>query len=290
MVDYKSCTLCARECGLNRYKDITPCHSGASLKIAGYGLHFFEEPPISGTKGSGAVFFSGCSLSCRFCQNYEISRKSCGKTFDAAGLSRIFVGLEKEGAHNINIVNPTHFAPTLIEAVNIRKPGVPVIYNTHGYDNTETIKALEGFVDVYLPDIKYYKNEYALRYSSAKDYFEKALKAVKLMCSQVKTVFDADGLIKSGVIIRHLVLPGMSSDSIEILEAIKNELPEGITVSLMAQYTPCGDLSGYPEINRKITAREYERVVSRMETLNLNGYIQSADSSDKIYIPRWNCL
>lgn len=289
MIDYSNCTLCARECGINRYSAKAPCGCGGELKIAGYGLHFYEEPSVSGDKGSGTVFFAGCSLNCRFCQNYQISKKECGKTYSASELANLFAQIERMGAHNINIVNPTHFVPTLIEAVNIRKPLIPLVYNTHGYDSEQTIQALNGIADVYLTDIKYYNDLYAVKYSSAKNYFNNALKAVKIMCGQVKNRYEGK-LIKSGVIIRHLILPGMTSDSIKILQMIKQELPSNVSVSLMAQYTPCGDLSKYPQLNRAITRREYDRVADKMLSLGIDGYIQSLTSSGKTFIPKWNLL
>lgn len=290
MLKYTNCKLCARQCGLDRTKDKTPCKSDNNMRIARYALHHFEEPPISGTNGSGTVFFTGCSLNCVFCQNHEISITACGQKIDEEQLKAIFDELTLQKAHNINLVNPTHFAPSIISAVKKHKPSIPLVYNTHGYDSFDTISALDGIIDIYLPDIKYYDDRYAHKYSQAKNYFNAALSAVKQMCGQVKIVYSGDGIISSGVIIRHLILPGLTSDSIKILEIIKNELPSDITVSLMAQYVPCNDLSKSLELNRKITRREYDRVIDKMVILGLKGYIQNLSSSDKTYIPEWNLI
>lgn len=290
MLSYENCSLCARQCNADRNLKKTPCGSGPVMRIARYALHLYEEPPISGTRGSGTVFFSGCPLSCAFCQNSGISRKACGKIVSPQGLNAVFEELKNAGAHNINLVNPTHFVPSVIETLRLKKTGIPIVYNTHGYDSVNTIRELEGLIDIYLPDIKYFDNYYSLRYSKAKDYFTAASKAVKLMCGSVKNTFDENGLMKSGVIIRHLILPQLSSDSIKILEFIKNELPDGTLVSLMAQYTPYNDLGGFPEINRKITRREYDRVIDKMIQLDLKGYIQNLNSADKAYIPQWDLL
>lgn len=290
MLTYDKCTLCGRKCGLNRNIQITPCNCNANMHIARYGLHPFEEPPISGAKGSGTVFFCGCPLLCVFCQNSKISRKSCGKIIDIQELNNIFTELFNMGAANINLVNPTHFVPSILKALETKKINIPIVYNTHGYDNEETLNELNGHIDIYLPDIKYFDGLYALKYSNVKNYFQVASKAVKIMCGQVENKFDENGIMKSGVIIRHLILPQMSSESIKILEWIKEELPGDTIVSLMAQYTPYNDLSRFPELQRKITRREYDRVIDKMIQLDIKGYMQNLSSSDKEYIPVWNLL
>ncbi len=254
-------------------------------------IHMWEEPDISGTNGSGTVFFSGCVLRCEFCQNSMISRSHCGKTVNAKELAGIFRELEAKGVHNINLVSPTPYYPTIIQALDIYRPSVPVICNTSGYERVETLKKLEGYIDIYLPDFKYSSSEAAKKYSAAPDYPQAALAAIKEMVRQVGTpVHDENGMMQKGVMIRHLILPDNVENSLGVLDMIADELPEGIFVSLMAQYFPTGNET-HSELKRKITEEEYERVSSYMMLLGLeDGYMQEHESADSSYVPDWNML
>lgn len=253
--------------------------------------HMWEEPDISGERGSGTVFFSGCVLRCEFCQNSVISRHSCGKTVDAQELAEIFRRLENEGAHNINLVSPTPYYPVITEALDIYRPAIPIVCNTSGYERVETLKNLEGYIDIYLPDFKYSSAEAAKKYSAAPDYPEVALAAIKEMIRQVGTpVHGDDGMMKKGVMIRHLILPDNVENSLGVLDMIADELPQDIYVSLMAQYFPTGN-EVHSELSRKITKEEYDTVSSYMMLLGLeNGYMQEHESADSSYVPDWNML
>jgi putative pyruvate formate lyase activating enzyme len=251
----------------------------------------WEEPDISGERGSGTVFFSGCVLRCEFCQNSVISRESCGKTVDSAELADIFKKLESEGVHNINLVSPTPYYPVIIKALDIYRPAIPIVCNTSGYERVETLKNLEGYIDIYLPDFKYSSAEAAKKYSAAPDYPEVALAAIKEMVRQVGTpVHGDDGMMKKGVMIRHLILPDNTENSLGVLDMIADELPDDIYVSLMAQYFPTGNET-HKELSRKITKEEYDTVSSYMMLLGLeNGYMQEHESADSSYVPDWNML
>ena len=253
--------------------------------------HMWEEPDISGEKGSGTVFFSGCVLRCEFCQNSVISRQSCGKTVNAQELAEIFRRLESEGVHNINLVSPPPYYPVIIEALDIYRPAVPIVCNTSGYERVETLKKLEGYIDIYLPDFKYSSAEAAKKYSAAPDYPDVALAAIKEMVRQVGTpVHGDDGMMKKGVMIRHLILPDNTENSLGVLDMIADELPPDIYVSLMAQYFPTGNET-HSEISRKITKEEYDTVSGYMMLLGLeNGYMQEHESADSSYVPDWNML
>lgn len=281
------CSLCPRKCNIDRTKSSGYCGESEDIKIAKYSLFMYEEPCISGEKGSGAIFFSGCSLKCVFCQNYDISSLDLGRTITPNKLASIFKELEDMGAENINLVNPTHFVKGIIEALRIYKPNIPVVYNTHGYENEETINEISKYVDVFLPDLKYIDEKLSLKYSKCKDYFEKTSKAILLMRKLKEDKFDENGMMKQGLIVRHLILPLCTYDSIKILEWIKDNLPQ-TKVSLMAQYTPYAKASEYPEINRKITKREYNKVVSKYLELDIDGYVQDRESSSTVYIPKWD--
>lgn len=285
------CSICPRKCNINRKITKGYCGVGTNPVLAKAFLHMWEEPCISGTKGSGTVFFSGCSLKCVFCQNFRISQEHFGKEVTIEKLGEIFIKLQDMGAHNINLVNPSHYVPQIKEAVTAAKGlKIPIVYNTSCYDNIDTLKLMEGIVDVYLPDLKYFSSETALRYAKAPDYFKVASGAVKEMYRQVgMPLFDSNGLIKRGLIIRHLILPGLASESIRILEWIKENLSEDIYVSLMSQYTPYYNAGCFPEINRRITRREYEKVVDKLFSLGFeNGYVQERESADEEYIPLFN--
>ena len=280
------CNQCPRKCNVDRTRTVGYCKSLEEFRLSRAALHFWEEPCISGKNGSGAVFFSGCNLGCLFCQNYEISHENKGMTVSDDGLIKIFENLIEQGANNINLVNPTHYAVQLATLLKKYKPSVPVVYNSSGYESTETLKMLDGLVDIYLPDFKYIRNDKALKYSRAEDYPEVAMRALEEMYLQRgKTEFDENGIMKKGMIIRHLILPSNTNSSLKILDFINEKFPNAY-VSLMAQYTPCNDLSAVPELDRKITEREYNKVVDYALNLGMDKiFIQSSESADEKFIP-----
>ena len=283
------CNLCPRKCNVNRDLKSGFCGVSNTLKVARAQLHFWEEPIISGTNGSGTIFFSGCNLKCVYCQNFNISKENFGKDITTQRLAEIFKELENAGAHNINLVTPSHYVKQIVEALIIYKPKIPVVYNTSGYDSVEELKMLEGYVDVYLTDLKYYSSELSQKYSSAKNYFEVCSLAIKEMIRQQPKNVMENGLIKKGVIIRHMVLPNCINDSFKVLEWIKNNLGEDVIVSVMGQYTPYFNASKFPEINRKLKPVEYKLVINHFNKLGLkNGFMQSLDSADENYIPPFN--
>lgn len=285
----ESCNLCPRMCGARRdaKRGNGYCRMGALPVVARAALHFWEEPCISGTKGSGTVFFTGCSLQCVFCQNEQISvRREVGRALTARELSDVFFRLVEQGAHNINLVNPTHFASGIAEALRFRPLPVPVVYNSGGYERVETLRMLEGLISIYLPDYKYRDSALSQRLSGAADYPEHAAEAILEMVRQTGPAsFDGDGMLQRGTIVRHLILPGHTRNSIEVLDWLKENLPEGTLVSLMAQYVPCGRAADYPEIDRRITKREYEKVQQHLFALGLDGYVQERKSAKKDFIP-----
>ena len=281
------CSICPRHCNVDRSVNLGFCQSPDNFRVARAALHFWEEPCISGKEGSGTVFFSGCNLKCVFCQNNEISAENKGVEISDDKLISIFENLISQGANNINLVNPTHYAKRLEKVLRRWKSPVPIVYNSSGYEEVETLKALDGLIDIYLPDLKYIRAEEAMRYSKAADYFEKASAALLEMRRQVEDKFDGD-IMKSGMIIRHLILPQNTNSSIAVLDFIKSNFPNTF-VSLMAQYTPCGDLSEFPEINRKITKREYEKVVNYAFDNSFDKlFIQELSSADKSFIPKFD--
>lgn len=281
------CSICPRHCNVDRSVNLGFCQSPDNFRVARAALHFWEEPCISGKEGSGTVFFSGCNLKCVFCQNNEISAENKGVEISDDKLISIFENLISQGANNINLVNPTHYAKRLAKVLGRWKSPVPIVYNSSGYEEVETLKALDGLIDIYLPDLKYIRAEKAMRYSKAADYFEKASAALLEMRRQVEDKFDGD-IMKSGMIIRHLILPQNTNSSIAVLDFIKSNIPDTF-VSLMAQYTPCGDLSEFPEINRKITKREYEKVVNYAFDNSFDKlFIQELSSADKSFIPKFD--
>lgn len=283
------CNLCPRKCNVNRDLKSGFCGVSNTLKVARAQLHFWEEPIISGTNGSGTIFFSGCNLKCVYCQNFNISKENFGKDITTQRLAEIFKELENAGAHNINLVTPSHYVKQIVEALNIYKPKIPVVYNTSGYDSVEELKMLEGYVDVYLTDLKYYSSELSQKYSSAKNYFEVCSLAIKEMIRQQPKNVMENGLIKKGVIIRHMVLPNCINDSFKVLDWIKNNLDEDVVVSVMGQYTPYFNASKFPEINRKLKPVEYKLVINHFNKLGLkNGFMQSLDSADENFIPPFN--
>lgn len=284
------CTLCPRSCNVERAQEEGRgvCGAGMLPKIARAALHFDEEPVISANGGSGAVFFSGCQLKCVFCQNYSISTEAFGKTVTVSRLKEIYRELIDQGAKNINLVSASHYVPAVIESLSEKLP-VPVIWNSSGYEKTETIRLLKDSVDVYLPDFKYALSDPARRYSLAADYFEYASDAIAEMLRQTgPVVLDENGNIQKGVIIRHLILPGQTENSKRVLDYIARHF-EGAWVSLMAQYVPMGNAHMYPEINRPITQEEYDEVVDYMLDLGLeDGFIQELESADSKYTPKFD--
>ena len=288
---YNSCSLCPRNCNVNRRQGTGYCGCTDTVMAARAALHHWEEPCISGTRGSGTVFFSGCTLRCCFCQNYSISQEQFGRELTVEQLSQIFLRLQEEGAHNINLVTATQYLPSVLKALDLAKSklSIPIVYNCGGYESAEVIKALEGYVDIWLPDLKYQSSALSARYSNAADYFEKASKAIKQMISQTGAPrFDPSGeLMKKGVIIRHMVLPGAKDDSIALLTWMKDELEKGMYyISLLSQYTPFYKSVQYPEINRRITSYEYNKVLNKAIELDLvQGFMQEKSSAKEEYTP-----
>lgn len=279
------CNICPRKCNAQRESAQGFCRAPERFKLARAALHFWEEPCISGKNGSGAVFFSGCNLKCVYCQNYEISIGDKGTQISDERLIEIFEELIDEGAQNINLVNPTHYATRLAEVLSKWKCPVPIVYNSSGYESVETLRLFEGIVDIYLPDFKYIRSEKAQRYSRAKDY-PQAVKAAlfEMRRQQPEDIFE-NGIMKRGMIIRHLILPQNTNSSLEIIDYIKENF-ESTYLSLMAQYVPCGNLKDFPELQRKITKREYEKVVDYACQKGLQRvFVQELGSADKMYIP-----
>ena len=281
------CNMCPRKCSADRKNSVGFCGVPQDFVIARAALHHWEEPCISGKNGSGTVFFSGCNLRCVYCQNYPISHGCFGKRISDKRLTEIFDSLIEQGAENINLVNPTHYALQLIRVLKDYKSPVPVVYNSSGYESVETLKQLEGLIDIYLPDLKYITADRAQKYSAAADYFEKASAAIAEMRRQVpEDVFSPDGKLLKGLIIRHLILPMNTNRSIEIFSWIKKTLGERTLVSLMAQYTPCGEIDAFPELQRRITEREYNKVLSFLEEEGFeNAFVQQRTAADSGYIP-----
>ena len=283
-----ACTLCPRMCGADRENgELGFCGMPAKPYAARAALHFWEEPPISGGKGSGAVFFSGCSLGCGFCQNSEISQGRFGKEITTERLREIFMVLIAQGAHNINLVTPTHFLPQILPALEPKLP-VPVVYNCGGYERVETLRLLEGKVDIYLPDLKFAEPGLAKALCGAEDYFPVAARAIDEMLRQVgPPVYGTDGMLKKGVIIRHLVLPGQVQNSLKVLDYIADHFPRGsVLVSLMAQFVPSGRLKNTPPFDRTVTQEEYEAVVDWLYMLRLeDGFLQEPSAATDEYLP-----
>lgn len=289
----KQCTLCPHKCKVDRNINIGRCKAGDKIEIGGTSLHKFEEPCISGANGSGTVFFSKCNLNCVFCQNYEISNLGNGKQIEVEELSNIFLKQQEKNAENINLVSPTIYADKIVEAIKIAKEKglkIPIIYNTNGYENIETLKKLDGYIDVYLPDLKYYYEELAIKYSKVQNYFKIATEAIKEMYKQVGSPkFDENGMIKKGLIIRHLVLPNNLENSKKVLKWIKENIDEKVYVSIMTQYFPTYKAQEYQEINRKINKEEYVEIENYIYDLGIeNGYMQDfSEENEEQYVPKW---
>ena len=295
MNKYENCLLCPRKCGINRSTGQTGvCGVSSEIKVARAALHYWEEPCISGKRGSGAVFFSGCSLHCVFCQNREISDGKAGKVISKERLSDIFIELADKGANNINLVTPGQYIPDIVWAVNDAKSRgmkLPIIYNTSGYENVTELKLLEGIVDVYLPDFKYMDSTLSARYSRAKDYPSVAKQALSEMVRQQPDVVidDATGLIQKGVIVRQLLLPGHVNDAKAVLKYLYDTYHDHVYISMMSQFTPIA-LKDYPEINRTVTKREYERLVNYALKIGItNAFIQEGDVAKDSFIPAFDC-
>lgn len=284
-----NCSLCPRECHTQRTEErFGYCGVGLLPKIARAALHFDEEPPISGKGGAGTIFFSGCNLRCVFCQNHVISSKLRGTVITPYQLSEEYRRLEELGAENIEFVTPSHYVEAILESLQYYQPRVPLIWNSSGYEKIDSLKRLDGIIDIYLPDFKYSDNTLAKRLSACGDYVEIAAAAIGEMLRQQPENIIENGVMKRGVIIRHLVLPSHTKNSIGVLELIKQQYGTRVAVSLMAQYTPSGSAADYPDINRKLTKREYNKVLNKYIELDLDGFAQELDSSDKKYVPEWN--
>ena len=307
-MEIERCFACPRKCGADRQKTKGVCNSDNTLRIASFGLHKWEEPCICGENGSGTVFFSGCTLKCVFCQNYQISQFSKGKEISQNELCDIMLRLQNAGAHNINLVNPTHYAKIIRNVLERIKPSlkIPVVYNTGGYDTVQTIKSFEGLIDIWLPDIKYYDSRLSLLYSGIENYFEYAINAVKEMYNlhtkrigqkqngymHSDNVYDPNGGLQSGVIIRHLCLPGQKSDTMTILEKIKENFgAQNTCISLMSQYFPTYRAKEYKQLNRRLTTLEYQKIVDYAVSLGFeNGFTQQKSSACKDYVPNFDLL
>lgn len=285
----KSCALCPRQCHADRTKNTGYCGETERVRVARASLHMWEEPCISGETGSGTVFFSGCPLKCVFCQNRSIASGGKGKELTTSQLSELFLLLQQKKANNINLVTPTHFVPQIAEALRkARAEGltIPVVYNTSGYERVETLRLLDGLIDIYLPDLKYYDTELSARYSNAPDYFVKAAQAVKEMVRQTgKAVFQGE-LMQRGVIVRHMVMPGCTKDSKAVIKYLYGAYGDGIYISIMNQYTPPENMENFPEIGRRVTRREYERVVDYAVSLGMeHAFIQEGGTAEESFIP-----
>lgn len=290
--ELECCTICPHNCKINRTKNPGRCKSTDKIKIALYSIHNFEEPCISGKKGSGTIFFSNCNMNCVFCQNYEISQLGRGKEITIEELANVMIKQQERNVQNINLVTPTSYALHIVETIKIaRKKGleIPIVYNTNGYESVETLKLLEGYVDIYLPDLKYYYDDLAKKYSKVDNYFEIATKAIQEMYRQVGTpVLDENGVMKKGLMIRHLILPNEVQNSKKVLKWIKENIDSNVYVSIMAQYFPTYKAKEIPEIARKITKEEYKKVENYLYELDLeNGYIQELGEHEEEYVPTW---
>lgn len=284
----ESCNLCPNNCNVDRTKKLGLCDANDKVRIAKFYLHPFEEPIISGKNGSGTVFFCGCSLKCVFCQNYELSRNSRGKNVSVQELADIFKKLQEMGAHNVNLVTPTHYSDKIMQALDIFRPNIPIIYNTHGYEKISVLEKLNDYVDIYLPDLKFCSPNVSSRYTGKKDYFEVASKSIEFMINSKPLKFGDDGMLKSGVIVRHLVLPQNVSDSKKIIDFFV-QFKDKAYINVMSQYTPFGNIENFAELKRKLTKREYDSVIDYAISKGLdNMFYQDDKSADTSYIPKWD--
>jgi putative pyruvate formate lyase activating enzyme len=291
-MEYDLCELCPRKCRVNRNRDLGFCNAGRELKIAKAFVHLWEEPCISGELGSGTIFFSNCNLDCVFCQNYNISHEGYGKVVSIERLVQIMLELQEKKSNNINLVTPSLYIPLIKESIQMaRAKGlkIPIIYNSSGYEEVSALKELEGLIDIYLPDIKYYDDKYSLKYSKAPNYFKFATKAIFEMLRQVGTPVFKNGILKKGVMIRHLMLPGLLFDSKKIIDWVASELPKEVYFNIMCQYTPMGDAYRFPEINKRINEKHYEALLDYAVLQGIeNGFFQEFDSASSEYIPDFN--
>jgi putative pyruvate formate lyase activating enzyme len=289
-----NCKLCARNCGVNRLENQTGyCNSGVKIKIAHVSLHHWEEPCVSGTNGSGTIFFSNCNMKCVYCQNGKISTNGYGKEISINDLTDIMLSQQAKKAHNINLVTPTHYVPQIIEAIKLaRKSGlhIPIVYNTNSYENIETIKALKDYIQIYLADFKYFNNKYSIKYSNSNDYLNTAKNSIKEMYAIVGSLYlDEKGLLQNGVIIRHLMLPGLLFDSKKIIDYIHETYGNNIYISLMNQYTPTFNSSDFPEINKPLNPKHYDALIEHCLDNNINNvFIQDEGTSSESFIPNFN--
>ena len=288
----KKCTICPHKCGIDRTKYIGRCKSTDKVKIALYSTHNFEEPCISGEKGSGTIFFSNCNLNCVFCQNYEISQQGRGKEIEIEELAEIMLKQQEKGVENINFVTPTSYSIQIKEAIIIAKENglkIPIVYNTNGYENVETLRELEGLIDIYLPDLKYYYNSLGKEFSKVDNYFEIATNAIKEMYRQVgRPILNEKGVMQKGLMVRHLILPNNIENSKRCLKWLKENFNDKIYISLMAQYFPTYKAKEISEINRKLTPKEYEEIENYLYDLDIeNGYIQELGEHEEEYVPKW---
>jgi putative pyruvate formate lyase activating enzyme len=275
-------------CGADRATQKGFCGLGEEMVLGRIAPHLWEEPPISGTRGTGALFFSGCTLRCAYCQNGEISHGGAGRVFTPAELAEAMKRLVDLGVHTVSFITGTPFVPKILEALEIWRPPVPLVWNSSGYERVETLKALEGAIDIYLPDLKHWSARMGKLCAGAPDYFEAASAAIREMCRQTGTPeYDAEGVMKKGTLVRHLILPGLTGESMRLLSWIRDELPEGTPVSLMRQYMPCNGVD-IPGLDRRITEAEYRRVREHMEALGLPGYEQEASAAEAEFIPSFN--
>lgn len=291
MKELEKCQICPRECKVNRNEgEKGLCGMSSKVKVARISLHYFEEPPISGTNGSGTIFFSGCNMKCIFCQNYNISTNNFGKEISIEELANKMIELQEKKAHNINLVTPTHYTPQIIEAIKIaKKKGltIPIIYNSSGYEKVETLKKLNGLIDIYLPDLKYYDEIIAIKYSKAPNYFEFATNAIKEMYNQVgKVKFDKSGILKKGVIVRHLMLPENLNDSKTILNYLYKTYHNNIFISIMNQYTPLEQVKNIESLNHKVKESDYNKLINYACDLGItNAFMQVGDTAKDSFIP-----
>ena len=282
------CNLCPRQCGADRSLQPGFCGLGEEMLIARIAPHLWEEPPISGSHGTGAVFFSGCTLRCVYCQNGDISHRNEGRPFTPRELSDALKRLTDLGVHTLSFITGTPFVPRILEALELWHPPLPLVWNTSGYETVDTLRRLEGVIDVYLPDLKHFSARAGRLCAAAPDYFAVTSAAIKEMCRQTGTpVYDENGIMLKGTLIRHLILPGFTSESLRLLTWVRDELPAGIPVSLMRQYIPCNGVS-VPGLDRRITEKEYSRVRDHMIALDLPGFLQEPDSADRDFIPLFN--
>ena len=293
MKELEKCELCPRRCKVNRLNgEKGRCFATVNPKIAKVQLHYFEEPCISGSEGSGTIFFSGCNLSCKFCQNYKISQENKGNEVTIEELARMMIELQEQGANNINFVTGFAYVPQIIEAIKLSRENglkIPIVYNTSGYESLETLKMLDGYIDIYLPDFKYYYNDLGEKLSNVNDYFEIVKVAIKEMCRQIKKAqYDEYGMMKKGIIIRHLILPNHIQNSKQVLKWIKKNIREDVIVSIMAQYFPTYKAKDTSDLNRKLTQQEYEEIEKYLYDLDIeNGYIQELGEHEEEYVPKW---